>query len=472
MISIPALIVLLVMGMGMTYFLLITSILDQAATLPPEQAAHYVNFSLYIFIAFILLAILSSIGLVITLHRPIRQLSDAVTNMIHGNMRANIDLHSGALEMDELGKNFNSMVDFINSMIEQREAYLSDTIQSGCITLNLDGRVTSINLDGLSILDADRENFVGKTVMEIRRDCPDLAPAFMSWCQMQMQNPEKIKAREVEIKPGKQGEKSIAATASLLRDKANNPTAILLNFRDNASKNELKDMFIGTDQLAALGTFTHGLSDELRNPLGALKGSTQLLSEMLVDKEDTEPYIKRILVEVNRLDHLVRELHSFSHAPLRKPEECQLEELAKKSIMWAQQQLEESAKAEKQLIEEYAEGLPPIIAQSDRIIRAITNIIINAYENTPAGESLTIRTGLLEPSGGPVILEIINTGTTIPEKDLNRIFEPFFSTKRGGAGLGLAISYQIAAQNRARLTVESKDNVTLFRFVFRVVREK
>jgi signal transduction histidine kinase len=194
------------------------------------------------------------------------------------------------------------------------------------------------------------------------------------------------------------------------------------------------------------------------------------------------PYVRRIVHEVNRLDRLIQELHDFSHAPLGSPEPCAVNDIARRGLVWAQQELPDNLRADKTVVEEYAEGLPLVVVQPDRVLRAISNVVVNAFEEAPAGGKIVLRTGLLPAGEGdavvqmgetavrPVFLDVLNTSPGIPQENLQKIFEPFFSTKPGRTGLGLAIAYQIVSQNRGRLSVSCGQEGVCFRILFRVVR--
>jgi signal transduction histidine kinase len=484
MISLPALVVLLVMGMGLAEYIVCNDFAEKAATLYPDaDVSSIFRSSFIVLIAFIAVALVSSIALAWTLLRPIRQLADAAATITRGDIRPDLHIPGSPFEIDQLGKTFNSMVDFINAMIEQRELYLTEGAQTGSLILSVRRRVTMVNAAGLGILDVRREDLMGKALADFRREFPDAAPSFFEWCAAQLERIEAASQGETEI-AARGNEKSLIASTSLLRDERNAPSALLVNFRDASVGKNLDVLFTGTDQLAALGTFTFGLAHELRNPLGALKGSAQLLGERIAGQEDAAPYVRRIVHEVNRLDRVIQELYDFSHAPVGPPEPCDLSAIAHKGLLRAQLELPENLRAGKSVVEEYAGNLPRVVAQSDRILRAISNVVVNAFEAAPAGGELRLKTGLLpseengpeSPAGAtaahPVFLDVVNTGAAIPKENLQKIFEPFFSTKPGRTGLGLAIAYQIVSQNRGRLSVShEQEGAVCFRFLFRMVRD-
>ena len=485
-ISIPAIVTLLVISMGVAYYAVsldLVSRIDGLAVEMDETGAQGVGPSdlrsvasgvlekaLTILLIFALLGLVSGLVLVWTILRPIRMVADAVARIARGEIRQNVRIRGGGFEIDQLGKSFNSMVDFINSMIETRDTFLSEGIETGLLVVDTEGRIISISRSGQTILGTDQEALLGKTFDEVRRAHPDLAPTFMEYCQERAKEGPPALSSEIDLEGQKPDEKTLSVDCSVVRDKEGEPLATIFHFRDADRIEHLSQLFSRTDHLAALGTFSFGLSHELRNPLGALKGTAQLLGERIGDRDECSPYLQRIVREVDRLDELVRELYDFSRSPAGREGIFDFNAVASEAVQATLRGIGEEQKSGKKVIEEYAKGLPPVVVQKDRIMRAITNVLVNAFEHTAPGATLRVRTGaLVNHFASPVTLDVINTGSSIPRENLNRIFEPFFSTKQGGTGLGLPIAYQIVSQNHGLLKAFSEDGQVRFHFVFRHV---
>lgn len=511
MISLPAILVLLVIGIGLANYFTLNGILDsisdtrrsleliyldntQTGNLPQETArlktaienlkdtsSENQSHILITLILFSILAVLCGIGLVLSILSPLRKVTEAAASIVRGDTQQKVHFKAG-FELGELGKSFNSLVNFVNSMAEQRDAYLNQGDVTGWMIVEADGRVTTVDPAGLRLLGTQAADVIGKTLSEIRATHPTLAPAFLMFCEncaqalsqvgYQPDEPAKeeiLPLRPIEIDLGETAglPRTLSVVSSLLRDEKNESHAVMIHFRDAAYLKNLSELFSRTDQLAALGTFTVGLSHELRNPLGVLKGLTQLLQGKIADRSDCSPYLTRIVREVDRLDSLVRELYDFSSSPLDQVETQDFNRLVQTAVQQTRQILDETVQSGKEVREEYAENLGPVKLQSQRVVRAIHAVLTNAFEQMPAGATLTIRTSSLNAAPhSPVVLDILNTGSTIDEKIQDKVFEPFFSTKQGGPGLGLAIAYQIVVQNHGQLTVQSQPNQVRFRFVF------
>jgi signal transduction histidine kinase len=209
------------------------------------------------------------------------------------------------------------------------------------------------------------------------------------------------------------------------------------------------------DRLASLGTLTAGISHEIRNPLVAIKTFTQLLPERLKDEEFLNKFLNIASGEVDRISSLITELLEFA-----KPSEPKLELEDVNTILDGMILLvsTETSKRLIQLIKQYATDLPPIKIDREQMKQAFLNILLNAIEATPENGKVTVRTrSFVKPGGQPYIqIEVSDTGCGIPAEYLEEIFNPFFTTKETGSGLGLSISHQIIQEHKGYITVESQ----------------
>ncbi len=335
-------------------------------------------------ILFSILAVLCGFGLVLSILSPLRKVTEAAASLARGDTQQRVHFKAG-FELGQLGRSFNSLVNFVNSMAEQRDAYLNREDVTGWMIVEADGRVTTMDPAGLRLLGAVPTEIIGKTVSEIRAERPQLAPAFLMFCENCAQALSQVSYREdacdnreilplrpieIDLGPTPDGPRTLSVVSSLLRDEKNESHAVMIHFRDAAHLKNLSELFSRTDQLAALGTFTIGLSHELRNPLGVLKGLTQLLQGKIADRSDCAPYLTRIVREVDRLDSLVRELYDFSSSPLDQADPQDFNRLVQMAVQQTRQTLDHSIQDGKEVREEYGENLGTVLLQGPRVIRA------------------------------------------------------------------------------------------------------
>jgi len=212
------------------------------------------------------------------------------------------------------------------------------------------------------------------------------------------------------------------------------------------------------DRLASLGTLIASLAHEIRNPLVSIKTFTQLLPERIEDEEFRNYFLKVASGEIDRLTGLINELLGFA-----RPSEPRLEGEDVNSLIDKMEILvaTEARKKNVTLNKNYARDLPQIKADAEQLKQVLLNILLNAIQATKGEGKIWVETrqvqvpveDKLEPF---TQIEVRDTGVGIPKENLERIFDPFFSTRPEGSGLGLAISHQIIHDHGGFISVESE----------------
>ena len=212
------------------------------------------------------------------------------------------------------------------------------------------------------------------------------------------------------------------------------------------------------DRLSSLGTLVASLAHEIRNPLVSIKTFTQLLPERIEDEEFRNYFLKVASGEIDRLTGLINELLGFA-----RPAEPRLEGedihalIEKMGVLVAT----EARKKNATLNKNYAPDLPQVRIDAEQIKQVLLNILLNAIQAIRGKGEIWVETRVvqvpLDEKIEPFIqVEVRDTGVGIPQENLERIFDPFFSTRPEGSGLGLAISHQIIHDHRGFITVESE----------------
>lgn len=209
------------------------------------------------------------------------------------------------------------------------------------------------------------------------------------------------------------------------------------------------------DRLASLGILTAGLAHEIRNPLVAIKTFTQLLPERLEDEEFRNKFLAIASAEVDRIALLINELLDFA-----RPSEPKFELEDVNSILEGMILLisTEAKKKHIQIIKNFDPNLPLINIDREQIKQVFLNILLNAIDATPEQGEITVKSrSFTKPSGKQYIqIEFKDTGHGIPKEYFEIIFNPFFTTKTTGSGLGLSISNQIVQEHKGYIHVESQ----------------
>jgi signal transduction histidine kinase len=211
-----------------------------------------------------------------------------------------------------------------------------------------------------------------------------------------------------------------------------------------------------TDRLAALGQLTAGLAHELRNPLGTLKTSAELLERKVAAENDIARemagYIKQ---EVDRMNSLITRFLDFARPRNLRLEEADLHAMLDRAIALFDRE-KSGAAAAATVYKNYSPDVPPVRIESELMEHVFTNLLANAAQASPSGAVVTLKTRLAQTAEGrKAEIAVIDRGSGIDPKHLENIFNPFFSTKAQGVGLGLAIVSKIVDDHGGQIMVES-----------------
>jgi signal transduction histidine kinase len=241
----------------------------------------------------------------------------------------------------------------------------------------------------------------------------------------------------------------------LLSTLANQTAIAIENARLYEDLKRSKSYIRRADRLASLGTLTAGLAHEIRNPLVAIKTLTQLLPDRLDDEEFRDQFLKIAAGEVDRISSLVNELLDFARPSDPKLEFEDINTILDGMILLVST---ETKKKQINILKNYASDLPPVQIDREQIKQVFLNILLNAIQATSENGRIMVKTrAFMKPGGEPYAqIEFTDTGCGIPGEHLEEIFNPFFTTKSTGSGLGLSISHQIVQDHRGYIDVESQ----------------
>jgi len=204
-----------------------------------------------------------------------------------------------------------------------------------------------------------------------------------------------------------------------------------------------------SDRLAALGQLSGGLAHELRNPLGTIKASAEMLAHNVSRENEVAREVAGFIVsEVDRTNSLITRFLDFAR-PLRlRPDQADLAQTLDRAVAAAQRETPAVA-----IYKNYAPEIPPFPFDAELMERVFFNLIVNAAQATEPGGAVTVKT---RQAGSAVEISVIDRGSGIDPKDVDSIFNPFFTTKPQGVGLGLAIVSKIVDQHGGKIAVESE----------------
>ncbi len=212
---------------------------------------------------------------------------------------------------------------------------------------------------------------------------------------------------------------------------------------------EIEEQLRRADRLSALGELSAGMAHEIRNPLGSIRGTAEILRDGIAADDPRAEFADILIREVDRLNRVVQDFLEFARPAETAKGRHDLNALLADVLALTRQQ------ALKSRIEvQFTAGeIPPVSGEGEQLRQAFLNLVLNALQAMPEGGDLKISSRL---EAGKVQVTFADSGIGIAAEDLGRIFNPFFTTRREGTGLGLAITHRIIQGHGGRIDVTSR----------------
>jgi two-component system NtrC family sensor kinase len=215
---------------------------------------------------------------------------------------------------------------------------------------------------------------------------------------------------------------------------------------------KMQDFLVQSEKLASMGKMAAGVAHEINNPLTSILLNTHLMLEKL---EPSSPYTESLTLiaeETTRCSHIVKGLLEFARQSPPQKVRADINSLLDRTVQLLENQ---AAFQNIIIIRQLQEDLPPLSLDRTKIQQVFWNLMINAAEAMAKGGTLMI-TSRLAADGRAVEVRFTDTGPGVPREILNKLFDPFFSTKSSGLGLGLAVCYGIVQGHLGAISVESE----------------
>jgi PAS domain S-box-containing protein len=422
----------------------------------------------------IVLGNLGSIFFARRITKPISKLVETTLSAAQGDLRQVIDIRTGD-EIEELGRNFNFMMEQIRlhrTELEDRlreitslKAYTDDVLASmtnGLMTIDLEKKIVSVNEMAERIIGRGKEGIAGFSMEQVLGEQHPLYKILMETLTQE----KGISHIEVELKRDGESLWLIAGT-SLLNGGEGKTIGALVIFQDITQIKALEEKLRQADRLAALGTLSAGLAHEIKNPLSAIKTFVQLLPQKIGNPSFLEKFNITVPREIDRINHLVEDLLELTRKRVRSLVDLKVDSLIHQVI---DLHGEEFKKRQIALQDHLDQTIQHIHGDAETLYRAFSNLIINAIQAMPNGGTLSISCKL-DSSSSSVEITFKDTGIGMDEITAKNIFNPFFTTKDKGVGLGLALTRKIIEDHRGTIEVVSeKGTGTTFTVLLPVVK--
>ena len=224
----------------------------------------------------------------------------------------------------------------------------------------------------------------------------------------------------------------------------------ILILRDLGEVRSLQEEIRRKEKLAAVGSLAAGIAHEIRNPLSSIKGLATYFGDKFAETDEDKEFAGVMVREVDRLNRVISELLEFARPSALKLKQTNINELLEHSIRLVHQ----DAKSKDIEIDLSVSGdLPSALLDADRFSQALLNLYLNGIQAMDEGGMLSVKSTLAK--GGEIKLEITDTGKGIDADEVNKVFDPYFTTKSKGTGLGLAIVHKIVAAHNGEIRIRS-----------------
>ena len=326
----------------------------------------------------------------------------------------------------------------------------------GLLAVDEDGRITRCNSPFESMMGLDRSEAVGKFVYEVfdegfARNL-DAILGMSRWHLTEVRNAYKLHASDSH------GRSLIVNVAvAPLRTVSNQQSGAIIVLENVSSRVKLEESLQQSEKLSSIGLLAAGVAHEVNTPLTGVSSYTQMLLGMVPETDPKHELLKKMHRQTERASNIVGNLLNFSRAGNATDySDLDINKLLNDTLQLLEPQLRKSSV---EIIKNYDQIPPMVVGNGGKLQQVFTNLILNARDAMFGGGTITLSTST-GPTGD-VIVEVADTGEGIPQENLSKVFDPFFTTTGvgNGTGLGLAVTYGIVQEHGGTIEVKSADGL-------------
>jgi two-component system sensor histidine kinase HydH len=339
-------------------------------------------------------------------------------------------------------KTLNEMKDYTAKLLE--------TMDNAVVSVDSNGIIKTFNRKSEEIFGKKKEDILNKECQEVL-NLKINGECIFKKCLLGNKNID----QEVVLEEEGLKKMILDVSTSFLADEFGETTGLVAVIRDVTEIKDLNEEIARNKRLAALGKLSAGIAHEIRNPLSSIRGLAQFVSNSFSKDDERREDLNTIIKEVDRLNNLVVQVLDYAKVKKLNLTSFSLNNLINDIVELFRQEI---TNKQIKFDVELSPDISLIQADKDQIRQILMNIIINAIQAIPEKGEVKIKTEKDLTRGKSAIkLVIEDNGIGIADKDLNQIFDPFFSTKGQGSGLGLSIVYKLVEGYQGEIKVESKE---------------
>jgi len=319
-----------------------------------------------------------------------------------------------------------------------------DSLTSAVIAVEENGKMVFANRATARLLDTPRESLLGADIKVLPNGLCDLVSKCMdAGCEVS----------DHQLPPHAEGVTPLTVSISLLRNSNGNVEGGVMILNDASAMEELRKRVRDQERLAWLGTLAAVVAHELKNPLVSIRTLAQLLPEKFDDAEFRNEFSTLALSEVDRINSMVERLLDFARPSQPSVEIVDINRLIEDTLALLKPQIAENNVKVEAL---YSATDATLLGDATQLKQVFLNLALNSIQAVRDHGMLTVRTSNPVDSS-ELLVQIIDDGVGIPEDKIDKVFDPFFSTKQRGTGLGLTISQMVVLQHNGTVEVSSEE---------------
>lgn len=333
-----------------------------------------------------------------------------------------------------------------------------ESLTGGVIVTDPAGRIRLINLAARRILGLSETDEIPPCIFDLVDEKSDVGK-LLSWA---IGANSSVQDRDLTYDRDKGTRIPVRVSVAPLKGGSDETTGFIILIKDITELMRLEQQLRTADKIRAMGTLAAGIAHEVRNPLSALDLNLRLLREEIFatsrDDAEVKKYLEILEAEIKRLNGIVENFLKFA-----RPAKVEFKRFDIEALLNYVISLVEYEAAEKKIaIEMEVEGdLPPLTGSEALLEQAFLNIIINAFQAMPHGGTLAIKASKAGLNGREehdqaIEVRITDNGVGIPPENIDRIFDPYFTTSDEGLGLGLTIAHRIIEDHNGAMSIESR----------------
>jgi two-component system sensor histidine kinase PilS (NtrC family) len=341
-------------------------------------------------------------------------------------------------------------------------------IPSGVITLDGSGNLVYMNIAAAELCGLDGTGLLGVDLLpELQRRAPEVASAVRETMETgrRLQNREAEVFAESEQVDGRTSAEPIpvAVSTTMLQDLGAGPSHVVL-LQDQRAVRQLENLRLRTGKLEAVAELSASLAHELKNPLASVRSAVEQLSARAAEDEDEQILGRLIVREADRLSRILAEFSDFARVGVAERKPVDVERLVTEVIETARRN--PAAEGRATITSEILDDMSGLWGDPELLHRTLLNLVLNAVQvgDQDADVSVHVVADALRPElvpsevslGQPVRIRVVDDGPGIHAEDLPRIFDPFYTRRAGGSGLGLSIAHR-AVQAHGGALIASSD---------------